>query len=267
MLAANSVGLGLRFQHFNEIISCEPQTPWFEVIADDFLSQGPHYEKLETVSQKYPIVMHSVGLNIGGVQDFDPIVLSQFRAIYERFNPLWISDHLCWSAHNGHYHHDLLPIPKTKEALKHVCNRINFLQDFFSRNLCIENITSYIDFEKEDYSEIDFLLNIIDTTKCRLLLDVSNIIINHRNRQLDPETYLNLIPVELVQQVHLAGGESDEGVIIDSHSTKVPKQDIDYLKSLKERGLKAPVLIERDAQLPDFKTLENERKAIEKALA
>ena len=142
MIRENSVGLGLRFQHFDHIIKEKPNTDWFEVIADDFLSSGPHWEKLQELCKTYPIVMHSVGLNIGGTQKFVGQHLKKYRTIYDTFSPLWISDHLCWSAHNGFYHHDLLPIPKTHAALQHASDRINYLQDFFSRGLCIENITA-----------------------------------------------------------------------------------------------------------------------------
>ncbi|MFK7827114.1 MAG: DUF692 domain-containing protein [Oligoflexales bacterium] len=266
MLVENSVGLGLRFQHFDEIISNTSQTPWFEVIADDFLSSGPHHEKLQKLSENHPIVMHSVGLNIGGTEEFDENILENFRSIYDTFNPLWISDHLCWSAHNGNYHHDLLPIPKTKDALRHICKRIKYLQDYFSRSICIENITSYINYKNEDFDEINFLNHIVQETNCRILLDVTNVVINHSNRGLDPNAYFERFPLEFVEQIHLAGGEADGGLIIDSHSQAVNKQDIDYLKSLIERGLKAPILLERDANIPDFEVLENERQFIEKAL-
>ena len=266
MLAANSVGLGLRFQHFDKIISDKPATPWFEVIADDFISDGPHHEKLLMLCKNHPIVMHSVGLNIGGTDPFDKSILDKFRLIFDTYKPLWISDHLCWSAHNGNYHHDLLPIPKTKDSLVHVCNRIKYLQDYFSRELSIENITSYIDYKNEDFDEIEFLNHIIDETNCRILLDVSNVIINHSNRGITPETYFSRFPIESVQQVHLSGGEADGEIIIDSHSKVVSKQDIDYLKELIQRGLKAPILIERDANIPEFEILEDERQSIEKAL-
>lgn len=267
MLSPNSVGIGLRFQHFDRIINTRPKTPWFEVMVDDFLSSGPHHEKLVQLCDQYRIAMHSVGLNLGGTQDFHKPTLDQFRKIYDTFKPLWISDHLCWSSHNGNFHHDLLPIPRTKDALEHVCKRINYLQDFFSRPLCIENITSYLDFKHEDFDEVEFLNRIVEKTACFLLLDISNVLINHTNRKKDPDKYFEGIPLDAVKQVHLSGGAWDGDTLIDSHSEIVDSEDIKYLSQLIKKGLQAPILIERDANLPDFATLENERLSIAEAIS
>ena len=261
----SGVGLGLRFDHFDEILAARP-TNWFEVIADDFLTPGPHHDKLTTIAETSPLVFHSVGMNLGGVDPLDETYLKRMVELHARYNPAWVSDHLCWTAHAGHHHHDLLPFPKTKEALHNVANRIKQVQDILGRQLAVENITSYIDFRDEEYSEGEFLTALVERTGCALLLDVSNIMINHRNRKHDPATYFADYPLNAVVQVHLAGGTIEEDVEIDAHTSSVHHQDIEMVASLYARGLNAPVMIERDANIPPFADLEAERRVVQEML-
>ena len=260
------VGLGLRFDHFPDILANPPKTPWFEVIVEDFLSPGPQHAHLLTLRENKPIAFHSIGLNLGGISRFDIGLLGKYKDLYDKYQPKLITDHLCWSEHGGRFHHDLLPIVKTKEALKNVCERVSYLQDFFQRELCLENITSYIDYKDEDFGEIEFIEAMTQKTGCKLLLDISNVLINHNNRKLDPKDYFAQFPLHAVKQVHISGGsfDSDTGWMIDSHSDKVALDDIEILKALREKGLDAPVLVERDAEVPPFKDLEEERLEIER---
>ena len=261
------VGVGLRFPHFNDILNSQPKSNWVEVMTDDFLSAGPHHDKLLALREQIPMAFHSVGLNIGGTDPFNGDYLKTFKDLYDKYEPFLISDHLCWSTHQGRYHHDLLPIPKTKEALVHVCRRIDELQNYFQRPLTVENITTYIDFKEEDFSEIDFIKTLQKTTGCFLLLDITNVRINHTNRKEDSSHYFDNFPLEEVRQVHLAGGQWDGDTLIDSHSHPVSTEDLDTLKELYHSGrLKAPALIERDASLPSFKELEAERQNVEEVL-
>jgi uncharacterized protein (UPF0276 family) len=258
----NGMGLGLRFDHFDEIIKSKPSTPWFEVIVEDFLNFGPHHKKLEKLRGDYPIALHSIGLNLGGVDEFDIDHLNKFKEIYKRFEPNWISDHLCWSAVDGVQHHDLLPIPRTEEALINVSERISYYQDFFNRQLVIENITAYIDYKESVFTEIDFLKEITKKTGCGLLLDITNARINAENRNEDFETYFENFPLSSVAQIHLSGGSMDNGVLIDSHDQEVTGKDIEILRSILAKGYEIPAMIERDAQIPAFEVLEQERRKI-----
>ena len=258
------VGIGLRFPHFDNILQGQTKSPWFEVITDDFLTDGPHHNKLEKLRNHSPIALHSVGLNIGGVDPIEKSLVRRFKEIYDRFEPEIISDHLCWSAHKGSFHHDLLPIFKSKESLNLVCDRIQSLQDTFKRPLILENITSYIDYKTEEFSEIDFLNEILARTGCALLLDISNVIINHKNRKMDPTAYFDSFPIKSVKQIHLAGGVLEEDTYIDSHSKSVEPEDVSWCLSLiKKESHSIPILIERDANLPTLKELEKERLEVE----
>jgi uncharacterized protein (UPF0276 family) len=261
-----AIGLGLRLEHMDDIIEYQPKVPWFEILLDDFLHPGPHHQKLDEIVESYPIVFHSVGLNLGGVDQFDQKHLKKVRDLYEKYKPQWVSDHLCWSSYNGKFHHDLLPIPKTTEGLSNVVDRINYLQDFFQRQMVVENITSYIDFKNEEFQEIEFINRLVEKTNCGLLLDITNVIINHRNRNLDYKHYFHQFPLKHVKQVHLSGYAESDGVLIDSHSSRVNEEDISVLKSLYDQGFGFPAMIERDSELPDFFELEHERQSIEEAV-
>lgn len=260
------VGLGLRFPHFQDILEVQPEIPWFEVITDDFLDDGPHWDQLLKVRENYPIVFHSIGLNLGGTDDFNTSHLNRFKEIYSVFQPLWISDHLCWSAHDQRFHHDLLPIPRTQEGFENVCSRISYLQDFFKRPLSVENITRYVDFEASTISEEEFIQKIIAKTGCSLLLDLSNLLINQKNLKESAQSILRMIPYDKVSQIHLSGGEAKNDTIIDTHSQEVLQEDIELLAQLRTEGLNAPAMIERDSNLPSFAELESERKRIAEAL-
>ena len=272
------VGVGLRFPHFDEILRGQPQIPWFEVVADDFLNKGPHHHKLAKLRENYPVAFHSLGLNLGGIDDFNKSYLKSLRELHERFEPRWISDHLCWSSYAGNYHHDLLPIPRTLEGIKNICCRIHFLQDYFGRQLVLENITSYLEYKNSEFSEIDFIRQIVEDTGCALLLDISNVIINHKNRGKDYREYFLKFPLEHVKYIHLAGGGYDGKLIIDTHGSEVQNEDINTLKNIYRKGFTRPVIIERDTDLPPFSSLkitrqmgktlslEEERKNIETKL-
>lgn len=260
------MGLGLRFSHFDDILENKPTVPWFEVITDDFLISGPHFEKLEKLRSHYPIVFHSVGLNLGGVDPLEEKTLKNFKRLYQQFEPQYISDHLCWSQHAGKFHHDLLPIPKTKEGLENICSRINYLQEYFSRPLVVENITSYVDFKNEEFSEIDFIKEVCKRTDCSLLLDISNVLINHQNRKLDFQPYLDNFFIDRVTYCHLAGGVSSGGLTIDSHSENVAKKDVAVLKQVFRKQRYIPCIIERDSNIPSFKNLNEERAEIAERL-
>ena len=260
------IGLGLRFPHFDSILKEDCETSWFEVLTDDFLNQGPHFKKLERLRETKPIVMHSIGMNLGGVSAFNQNYLSSLRELYKRFEPEWISDHLCWSSHEGQYHHDLLPIPRTDEALENLVQRVSYLQDFFGRQLVLENITSYVEFEESHMPETEFINALVDKTGCGILLDLTNVLVNSQNKKTSVKEYIENFPFKAVKQIHLAGGEYIDDVLVDTHGANVGDEDIELLKEVYKKHSTIPAMIERDIQLPSFEELEAERKKIEGAV-
>ena len=262
----SGLGLGLRFVHLETILQTRPATPWFEVVVDDFLEEGPHHSRLSQLRQDYPIAFHSVGLNIGGTDPLNLSYLNKLKDLYSQFEPEWVSDHLCWTAHGGYHHHDLMPIPRNHEALLHVCQRVDFIQEFFKRPIAVENVTSYIEFNTSEMSEFEFIAEVVSKTGCGLLFDISNLLINCSNKNLEVTETLSSVPLQSVVQFHLAGGTQNKEVIIDTHAHNVENPDIMVYKDLVDKGFDAPAIIERDQNFPAFEELEKERLDIEKVV-
>jgi len=229
---------------------------WFEVISENFMVAGGRpLEVLAAVRDRYPIVMHGVSLSIGSADPLNKRYLNELRALALRFEPAWISDHLCWTGVGGHNLHDLLPLPYTEETVRHVSRRIRRVQDFLGRPILIENVSSYMTFKDSRLTEWEFLRAIADEADCGILLDINNIFVSAFNHRFSAEEYVDAIPVERVVQFHLAG-HSDHGThLLDTHDHPV----CDAVWSLYERAVRrfgrVSTLIEWDDNIPDFKEL------------
>ncbi len=257
------VGVGLRPPHYPFVLENRPNLGWFEVITENFLGLGARefgrpVEILESVREHYPIVLHGVSLSLGSVDPFRDDYLKRWKELIARVEPAWVSDHLCWTGVGGQNLHDLLPLPYTEEALKHVVSRIGQVQDFLGRRILVENVSSYLTFTHSEMEEWEFLSRVAEEADCGLLLDVNNIYVSSRNHGFDPMTYLNAVPADRVGQFHLAG-YSDKGThLIDTHDHPVsdPVWEL-YRQALRLFG-DVPTLIEWDDQLPEFPRLAEE---------
>lgn len=169
-------GLGLRAEHYQEILEQKPPVDWFEILSENYLIPGgkPLYF-LDKVREHYPVVMHGVSLSIGSSDPIDRDYLKQLKALAERAEPVWISDHLCWTGTKGLNMHDLLPMPYTVEAINHVVSRIQEVQDYLGRQILIENVSSYLTYLQSEMSEWEFVSEIAKQADCYLLFDVNNI--------------------------------------------------------------------------------------------
>lgn len=244
-------GLGLRTDHYQTILSELPKVDWFEAISENYMVAGgkPLYH-LDRVREHYPMVLHGVSLSIGSGAPLDQDYLRQLKALADRIEPHWISDHLCWTGVHGANMHDLLPLPYTEEALAHVVARIQQVQEFLGRRMLIENVSSYLTYADSAMSEWEFLRAVAERADCLLLLDINNIYVSARNHDFDPEDYLRGIPIERVQQFHLAGHSMNGDMIIDTHDAPV----IDPVWALYAQAVRrfGPVstMIERDDNIP-----------------
>lgn len=252
-------GLGLRTEHYDEILSAEPAIDWFEIITENYLVPGgkPHYY-LNKICEKYPIVMHGVALSIGSFDPLDWDYLQQVKTLANNIKPKWISDHLCWTGLHGKNTHDLLPLPYTEEVLHHVVSRIQQVQDFLGQRILLENVSSYITYQQSHMTEWEFLSAISKEADCLLLLDVNNIYVSAMNHSFDPFLYLNSIPIERVFQIHLAGHSDMGDYIIDTHDHDIvhPVWDL-YAATLRRFGF-VTTMIERDDDIPPLHKLLNE---------
>lgn len=252
-------GLGLRAQHYTSILAEKPNVDWFEIITENYLIPGgkPLYF-LDKIRDLYPMTMHGVSLSIGSSDPLDQQYLKQVKSLINRVQPAWISDHLCWTGIQGFNTHDLLPIPYTEEAIKHIVTRIQQVQEYFGRQILIENVSSYITYKQSEMPEWEFLTTIAEQADCLILLDVNNVYVSAFNHGFDPCHYINAIPVERVKQFHLAGHSQMENYIIDTHDTDVaPQVWALYALACKRFG-SVSVMIERDDKIPSLQMLTTE---------
>lgn len=249
-------GLGLRPQHYDEILSEKPAVDWFEILTENYLIPGgkPLYF-LDKIGERYPLVMHGVSMSIGSSDPLDWDYLKQVKALAKRIQARWISDHLCWTGIQGKNMHDLLPLPYTEEAIQYVAGRISQIQDFLGERVLIENVSSYITYHQSFLTEWEFLKAISELADCFILLDINNIYVSAINHEFDPMDYLLAIPSCRVGQVHLAGHTNMGDYVIDTHDQNIidPVWDL-YASAVKRFGL-VPTMIERDDNIPPLSTL------------
>jgi uncharacterized protein (UPF0276 family) len=252
-------GLGLRVDHYETILNERPAVDWFEALTENYLVPGgkPLYH-LTRIREHYPMVMHGVSMSIGSTQPLDRTYLAEVKALAQRIEPAWISDHLCWTGVAGKNLHDLMPLPYTDEALKHVAQRVRTVQDILGRRILLENVSSYVTFRDSRLSEWDFLRAVAEEADCLILLDVNNIYVSSINHEFDPREYLAAIPVERVQQIHLAGHQNHGDYLIDSHDHPVPDPVWALYADAVRRFGRVSTMIERDANIPPLAELQDE---------
>lgn len=252
-------GIGLRHVHFRELLETLPDIGWLEAHSENFFGDGGQpLWFLDQLREEYPISLHGVGLGLGSADPLDPWHLKRLKGLCDRVEPALLSEHLCWNHVNGEWLNDLLPLPYTEEAARHVSQRISELQDFLGRQVLIENLSSYLEYNHSTMPEWEFLVAIARTSGCGILLDVNNIHVNAMNHGFDPHDYLDAIPVELVAEIHLAGYEERDGILIDSHSRPVSTAVWRLYDRAWQRFGPVPTLIEWDADIPDLDVLLQE---------
>lgn len=251
----NGFGLGLRPEHYLDFVN-EPQSvDWLEILSDNYMVPGgkPLYF-LDKIRRDYPMVMHGVAMNLGSTDPLDKVYLQSLKDLVNRIEPALVSDHLCWTGILGQRMHDLLPLPYTEEAVKHVSKRILQAQDFLGRRLIIENLTTYIE-AQAPLKEWEFVSAVIAEADCDVLLDVNNIYVSSRNHQFDALVYLNAIPVGRVKQIHLAGHTDMGSYCVDTHDAPITQAVWSlYADAIQRFGL-VPTMIERDGNIPTLEIL------------
>ena len=249
-------GIGLRRCHYTKILDEQPPMDWFEVISENFMVEGGRpLQVLEGIRAHYPIAMHGVSLSIGSVDPLNVAYLKQLAATARRFEPAWISDHLCWTSFGGRNLHDLLPLPYTEEAIRHVAGRIRQVQQILGRTILIENVASYLEFTSSRLSEWAFLGAVADEADCAILLDINNIFVNAFNHGFDPILYINSVPVNRVIQFHLAGHRDHSSYLLDTHDQPIRSEVWTLYEYAVGRFGRLPTLIEWDDNIPEFEVL------------
>ncbi len=249
-------GLGLRTDHYQDVLTQLPDVDWFEICSENFMVAGgkPRYY-LDAIKAHYPIVMHGVSLSIGSTDPLNKSYLQQLKTLINHVQPEWVSDHLCWTSYAQTNSHDLLPLPYTDEAIEHVVERVKRVQDYLGRQLLLENLSSYLSYKDSIYDEWTFLNTIAEQADCLILLDINNIYVSARNHGFKAVDYLQGINQQRVRQFHLAGHSDDGDYVIDTHDDDVCDAVWTlYVQALQRFGA-ISTMIERDANIPEFTEL------------
>ncbi len=261
-------GVGLRSKHLNHILEHGPGVDWFEIISENFIGNYgyPRYA-LDKIRETTPLVMHGVSMSIGSTEPLNFDYLDALKVLADELNPVWISDHLCWTGVLGINSHDLLPLPLTEESLKHVSKRIIQVQDFLQRPLILENPSTYLEWDESTLTEADYLAALTEETGCGLLLDLNNVYVSSRNHDYAPESYLNALPLDKVVQIHLAGPTDYGDYLIDTHDHPVPKPVWRLYALFHALAGETSTLLEWDADIPDYPELLEELYKAKDAIA
>jgi len=252
-------GLGLRPDHYQDVLDTRPDVDWFEILSENYMVPGgkPLYF-LDRVRERYPLVMHGVSLSVGGTDPLDEDYLVALETLAARVQPSWVSDHLCWTGFERTNLHDLMPLPYTEEAIRHVAGRARQVQSRLQRPLLLENVSSYVTYRQSAMSEWAFLTAVAEEADCGILLDINNIYVSAFNHGFDPEDYLAGVPPERVYQFHLAGHTHAGSHIVDTHDAPVIDEVWALYAKAWERFGPVSTMIERDDNIPPLAELLDE---------
>lgn len=250
-------GLGVRPQHYEALLGeHRGSVSWLEALTENYLVPGGrplHY--LERLRAEYPVALHGVSMSIGSTDPLDPEYLREVRALADRIEAAWVSDHLCWTGVEGVNLHDLLPLPFDESTLRHLVSRIDEAQHRLGRRLVLENVSSYVSYRTAEMTEWEFLSELVKRADCLLLLDINNVYVSSVNHGFDPHTFLQHIPHDRVQQFHLAGHRNCGDYLIDTHDEPVCEAVWSLFETAWKRFGPVSTMIERDDNIPELPVL------------
>jgi uncharacterized protein (UPF0276 family) len=258
-MSLQGFGLGARTAHYEALLARPAGIDWLEILTENYLVPGgkPLYY-LDSLRECYPLAMHGVSLSIGSTDALDYEYLAEVKALAQRIEPAWISDHLCFTGVEGENLHDLLPLPYTEEALRTVVAHVQEVQDILGRQILMENVSSYLTYRQSEMTEWQFLSEVAARADCAILLDVNNIYVSSVNHGFDPDEYLNAMPIARVRQFHLAGHSDMNGYLIDTHDHPIAAPVWSLYERAVARFGEVPVMIERDDEIPELPVLIDE---------
>lgn len=254
------IGVGLRSDHFDYFEQNHPlQVDWLEAITENHLfGEGRNISILEKIRAQKPLAFHGVSMSIAQAAPLNIKYMQQLKTLIQRFDPMIVSDHICYTGNEKSNMHGLLPFPYTEETLKHVCNKIDQAQNFLKRTIAFENLSTYFQFEQSTLKEWDFIAQMAKISGCDLLLDVNNVFVNSFNHRFDPYHFIDNIPLDQVVEIHLAGHTNMGDYLFDTHSQIVAPKVWDLYQYTIKKWPKIPTLIEWDEDIPTYKILEQE---------
>ncbi|MGS0675325.1 DUF692 domain-containing protein [Shewanella sp. 125m-1] len=253
-------GIGLRIPHVQPLLADETiEIPWLEVLVDNWLVEGGlNQHLLNAVSDRFELVFHSVGLSLGGPSPLDFDYLQQIKTLKQQCGAHWYSEHASFSGNDDFKVADLLPLPYTQEAVMHISQRIKQTQDFLGERILLENVSTYMSCRHNELSEGEFIAAIAEEADCYLLLDINNAFVTSVNLNQSLRSFMDVIPVERVKQIHLAGFHDKGDYLLDAHNHPVaPSVWAAFTAYIQQHG-PIPSMIEWDSELPTLARLLQE---------
>lgn len=250
------IGLGLRRELADQTFASKDKIDWLELVPENYMDLGgTARERLDQAVSAFPLVTHGVNLSIGSADELNKDYLKSLKKLLDTIDAPWFSDHLCFSSVDGKYLHDLLPLPCSREAVKHCAKRIKEVQDYIERPFLIENISFYMNMPGAQMTEVQFMAEVLEKGDCGLLLDVNNVYVNSINHNFDPYKYIDDLPLERIVQMHVAGHTHGEEMIIDTHGNPVIEPVFELLDYVLAHAQVNAVMLERDQNFPDFEEI------------
>jgi len=249
-------GLGFRTQHFAELALRPQGLDWLELLSDNYLGVGgPRRARLEQLRADFPLALHGVSLGIANDAPPRSDYVAALRELADLVQPLYVSDHLCWTGLGGRSSHDLLPVASTREVLTLVSERVERVQDALGRRILLENASAYVRFRGEEMSEAEMLSALCERTGCGVLLDVNNLFVNAMNLGADPHAALAALAPDQVAYMHIAGHAVLPDVRIDTHGAAISEAVWLLFEHAVRRFPSAHVMLERDDAIPPLADL------------
>lgn len=265
-------GAGLKGEHVDQILADDYRIGFLEVHAENYMGDGgPAHRALTAIRREFPLSVHGVGLSIGSERGLDPAHLDRLARVVERYEPAMVSEHLAWSTHDASYFNDLLPVPYDAATLDLVVSHVSQVQDRLKRKILLENPSTYVAFDSSTMGETEFISEIATRSGCGLLLDINNVFVSATNHGWKAMSYLRDFPLELVEEIHLAGHAEDvddEGdrLLIDAHDRPVSDDVWKLYDTVICQIGPVPTLIEWDNDVPDWPVLRREAEAADAIL-
>ena len=253
-------GIGLRAQHYRQVLEELPSLGFVEVHSENFFEGGASLHTLLAVREHYPVSLHGVGMGLASPGPLERRHLDSLKRLCDRVQPALVSEHLCWNFTGERFLNDLLPFPHTFDSLRHVAAKVEEVQDALGRQILIENLSSYVSFARSEMSEGEFLAELAGRTGCGILFDVNNLYVNSKNLGVDAESCILSLPPQSVKEYHLAGHSERDGFLVDTHSDRVCEQVWDLYEFALQHIGNRPTLIEWDNDIPDLSVLLDEAK-------
>lgn len=256
-------GVGLKPQHYSSVLSIRPDVAWFEVHPENYFGLGglPH-RQLEAVRRDYRLSFHGVGLSLGSAGPIDLAHVGQLKRLIARYRPGLVSEHLSWSAVDGIYLSDLLPMPYTEESLRVFIEHVIEVQDRLGQRILVENPSTYLRLVQSTVPEPEFLAAVATGSDCDLLLDVNNVYVSARNHGFDPLEYIGLLPANRIREIHVAGHHvarrPGPELLVDDHGSRISEPVWGLLEYVIRRCGPIPILVEWDNRIPALEVLLSE---------